>query len=69
MSKNTVGLLNINGFFDAVILQLDKMIEEGFLKQTNRDMLIVGTSVEDLMQKMEAYEAPKMSHVINKVVS
>jgi len=45
------------------------MIEEGFLKQTNRDMLIVGTSVEDLMQKMNAYKVPNITGVINKVVS
>ena len=69
IEQKPVGLLNINGFFDAVLLQLDKMITEGFLKQTNRDMLIVGTSVEDLMQKMNAYTAPKITHVINKVVS
>ncbi len=69
IEQKPVGILNINGFFDAVLLQLDKMVAEGFLKQTNRDMLIVGTSVEDLMQKMNAYQAPKISHVINKVVS
>jgi len=68
IEQKPVGLLNINGFFDAVLLQLDKMIEEGFLKQTNRDMLIVGTSVEDLMQKMNAYKAPKTTHIINKVI-
>jgi len=69
IEQKPIGLLNINGFFDAVLLQLDKMVAEGFLKQTNRDMLIVGTSVEDLMQKMQAYKAPKLEHVINKVVS
>ncbi|WP_282071608.1 TIGR00730 family Rossman fold protein [Polaribacter atrinae] len=69
IEQKPVGILNVNGFFDTVLLQLDKMIEEGFLKQTNRDMLIVGTSVEDLMQKMNAYKAPKITGVINKVVS
>ncbi|MCL7764296.1 TIGR00730 family Rossman fold protein [Polaribacter sp. Z014] len=69
IEQKPVGLLNVNGFFDAVLLQLDKMIAEGFLKQTNRDMLIIGTSVEDLMQKINTYKAPKISHIINKVVS
>ena len=69
IEQKPVGLLNINGFFDAVLLQLDKMIEEGFLKQTNRDMLIVGTSIEDLMLKMNAYKVPNITGVINKVVS
>ena len=69
IEQKPVGLLNINGFFDAALVQLDKMVAEGFLKQTNRDMLIVATSVEELMHKMNNYKAPEISHVINKVVS
>lgn len=68
IEQKPVGLLNINGFFDALLLQLDKMVEEGFLKASNRKMLIVGDSVDDLMQKMNAYKAPVISDVINKVV-
>ena len=58
----------MNGFFDAVLLQLDKMVEEGYLKLINRKMLVVGTSVNDLMLKMNNYKAPEIEHVINKVV-
>ncbi len=68
IEQKPVGLLNINGFFDAILLQLDKMVAEGYLKEVNRKMLIVGNSVDDLMQKMEAYKAPKISDIINKVV-
>lgn len=56
-------------FFDAILIQLDRMVEEGFLKQDNRDMLFVSNSVKDLVQKMNAYKTPKIEHVINKVVS
>ena len=38
-------------------------------KQANRDMLLVSTSVNDLMQKMSNYKAPEITHIINKVVS
>ena len=69
IEQKPVGLLNVNGFFDATLLQLDKMVEEGYLKQENREMLIVGTSVDKLMQKMNNYKAPIIEHVINKVVS
>jgi uncharacterized protein (TIGR00730 family) len=68
IEQKPIGLLNVNGFFDAILLQLDKMVEEGYLKQINRNMLLVGTSVNDLMQKMNAYKAPKISPIINKVV-
>lgn len=69
IEQKPIGLLNVNGFFDAVLLQLDKMVEEGYLKQDNRNMLIVGTSVAELMKKMHLYTAPNKSHVIHKVVS
>ena len=68
IEQKPVGLLNINGFFDATLLQLDKMVAEGFLKQTNRNMLLIGTSIDELMQKMNNYKAPEISHVINKVI-
>ena len=68
IEQKPVGLLNVNGFFDAVLLQLDKMVEEGYLKQTNRNMLLVANSVDDLIQKMSNYKAPKVEAIINKVV-
>ncbi|QOD62151.1 TIGR00730 family Rossman fold protein [Polaribacter haliotis] len=68
IEQKPVGLLNVNGFFDAILLQLNKMVQEGYLKQANRNMLIVGTSVTELMQKMTNYKAPEIVHIINKVV-
>jgi len=69
VEQKPIGLLNVNGFFDAILLQLDKMVEEGYLKQTNRDILLVDSSVNELLHKMNNYKAPKITHVINKVVS
>ena len=69
IEQKPIGLLNVNGFFDAILLQLDKMVEEGYLKQGNRNLLIVEASVTELMKKMHQYTAPKISHIIQKVVS
>ena len=69
IEKKPVGLLNINGFFDATLLQLDKMVAEGYLKKVNRKTLLVGTSVNELMQKMKQYKAPEKTNIIHKVVS
>ena len=68
IEQKPIGLLNINGFFDAVLLQLDKMVEEGYLKLAGRNLLLVANSVKELMQKMDAYKAPKIVPIINKVV-
>lgn len=68
IEQKPIGLLNINGFFDAVLLQLDKMVEEGYLKLAGRNLLLVANSAKELMQKMDAYKAPKIAPIINKVV-
>ena len=68
IEQKPIGLLNVNGFFDAVLLQLDKMVEEGYLKPAGRNLLLVANSVKELMQKMDAYKAPKIAPIMNKVV-
>lgn len=63
-----VGILNTNGFFNHLFKQLDVMVTEGYLKQSNKEMLIISESVEDLISQMFNYKAPEMTKVINKVV-
>ncbi len=50
-----VGLLNVNGFYDLLIAHLDKMVEEGFLTEQNRRILLVADNAADLLEKMEIY--------------
>ena len=64
-----VGLLNTNGYFNPILNQLELMVKEGFLKETNRNMLLVSNSVVDLLDQMQNYKAPKISKVINTVVT
>ena len=68
IEQKPIGLLNINGFFDGILIQIDKMVEEGYVNPENKKLLIVEDSVEKLLEKMNNYKAPKISHVINKVV-
>jgi len=62
------GILNTNGYFDHLLAQADRMIAEGFVRPSNKDLLIVSTSVEDLLQKMDVYTAPEKTPVIDKIV-
>lgn len=60
-----IGVLNTNGYFDHLLKQLDVMVKEGFLKNDNKNMLLVSDTVEELFYKMERYIAPKMSKIVN----
>lgn len=53
--KGPVGLLNVNGFYDLLLLQLDKMVEEGFLHPDNQKLLVVADNAAGLLEKMEAF--------------
>jgi uncharacterized protein (TIGR00730 family) len=68
IEQKPVGLLNINGFFDPIVGQIDKMIEEGYIKPQNKNLLIIDATVEGLMHKMNQYKAPEKVAVIQKVV-
>jgi len=69
IEEKPIGLLNTKGFFDALIQQFDFMVQEGFLKKENRDMLLVSDQVEELIRKMENYQAPKISKPVHSIAS
>jgi uncharacterized protein (TIGR00730 family) len=68
IEQKPVGILNINGFFNHTLQQLDVMVKEGYLRPKNRELLLVDTTVKGLMQQMQHYKAPEKRHVIHKVV-
>ena len=69
IENKPVGILNTHHFFDFTLKQLDVMVKEGFLKQANREMLLVSDTIEDLIQQMKTYKAPKLGKVVHTVAS
>lgn len=55
--RKPVGLLNIQGFFDPLLQQFDQMVKMGFLKKTNREILIVGNDPEKILQDLKSAPA------------
>jgi len=56
LHKKPIGLLNLNGFYNHFVLQLNRMVEEGFLTASNRDMLFVSESIPQLLAMMISTE-------------
>lgn len=50
-----VGLLNVNGYYNALNTLCDTMVNEGFLPADVRNMLLTSNSSDDLLQQMRAY--------------
>jgi uncharacterized protein (TIGR00730 family) len=56
LHQKPIGILNVNGFYDFLLLQLEVMVREGFLKQESRDLLLVSDTIEHLLQQMENFQ-------------
>lgn len=56
LHRKPIGILNVNGYWDHLVAQMDKMVEEGFLSMNNRKLMIVDSTVEGLMEKMKTFD-------------
>ena len=66
LHKKPIGILNVDGFYDALIVFIQTTVDKGFLKPANQQMLLVSDSIDDLLDKMENYVAPTVGKWINK---
>ena len=55
-----VGILNTNGFYKEILSAVNRMVNEGFLKDLNRDMILVSESIEELVKRMQNYAPPRV---------
>ncbi len=51
-------LLNVGGFYDRLLDFLDHVVEQRFLKEVHRAMLLVAETPQVLLDHFERYEAP-----------
>ena len=56
LHKKPIAILNVNGFYDFLLKQLDVMVQEGFLRQETRDFLLVSDNVDELLIKMSEFQ-------------
>ncbi len=53
LHNKPIGVLNVNGFYDLLLKQLDHLVEKEFLKANNRELIIVDNNTKDLIDKLE----------------
>lgn len=56
--QKPIGLLNLNGYFDALLRMLDQMVHNGFLSKAHRDTLLHATNAPELLESFAQYEHP-----------
>ncbi|MFD2872251.1 TIGR00730 family Rossman fold protein [Mucilaginibacter ximonensis] len=53
LHQHPVGVLNVDGFYDNLLKQMDVMVEQRFLKPVNRQLVITSGDAIELVELME----------------
>ncbi|KAK9666700.1 hypothetical protein RND81_14G204700 [Saponaria officinalis] len=51
-----VGLLNVEGYYNSLLTFIDKAVDDGFIKPSQRHIFVSAPSAKELVQKLEDYE-------------
>ncbi|KAF4357622.1 hypothetical protein F8388_007158 [Cannabis sativa] len=50
-----VGLLNVDGYYDSLLTFIDKAVDDGFIKPSQRHIIVSAPNAKELVQKLEEY--------------
>lgn len=53
---NGICLLNVDGYWDGIIQWIDKAVEQGFVKQANKDIVVTATTAQDAVRALRDYK-------------
>lgn len=61
MHAKPVGLLNVDNYYGQLVAFLDNAMNEGFIKQEHREMLVVASEPEELIKGLANIELPALT--------
>ncbi len=67
LHRKPIGLLNVDNFFEPLLKQLERMMNDNFLQTAHRNMLLEDKEPEALLNKLRFYEPPQQDKWINKI--
>ncbi|XVF06876.1 hypothetical protein REPUB_Repub06bG0089100 [Reevesia pubescens] len=53
--KKPIGVLNVNGFYDSLFSILDQAVEQRFISQATRQILVTATTPDKLLDQLQAF--------------
>ncbi len=65
LHSKPMGLLNVVGFYDALVEQFEVMVSNELLKPVNREMVLLDDTIDGLLQKMDNYQPPSVTKWIS----
>jgi uncharacterized protein (TIGR00730 family) len=59
------GILNVEGFYSALVQHIDRMVTEGFLPEQFRDLVLIETDPAHLLARVSAHKPARVKQVID----
>ncbi|XVF17114.1 hypothetical protein REPUB_Repub10bG0090900 [Reevesia pubescens] len=53
--QKPIGILNVNGFYDSLFSFLNHAVEQRFISQATRQILVTATTFEKLLDQLQAF--------------
>jgi uncharacterized protein (TIGR00730 family) len=69
LHRKPCGLLNAHGFFDRLIAFIDYSVNERFVRNENRAMVLVSNAGDELLQRLEDYAPPIVEKWIDQAAT
>jgi uncharacterized protein (TIGR00730 family) len=66
LHSKPVAILNTAGYYDGLLELVYKMANIGFLSEKTRQMLLVDTEIDVILDRMEAYDAPAVEKWVSE---
>jgi hypothetical protein len=56
--RKPIAILNVCGYYDPMLTFIDHLVDEGFVKQDHREVIVVGDDPDALLTRIESYQPP-----------
>jgi uncharacterized protein (TIGR00730 family) len=66
LQRKPCALLNVNGYYDPLLAMTDRAVDEGFLRDVHRGLLIADTNPTRLLDRLGSYTVPVVAKWIDR---
>jgi uncharacterized protein (TIGR00730 family) len=68
LQKKACAFLNVEGYYDALLALAERAAADGFIREEHRDLLLVDSDAEKLLDRLENYEVPYVPKWVGREV-
>ncbi|WP_436795938.1 TIGR00730 family Rossman fold protein [Actinospongicola halichondriae] len=66
LHESPIGFFDVNGYFGSLLDWVDRAVDDGFLKPSNRDALVRASDIDDLLDRLAEREPDRSSKWIDR---